>query len=41
MNECDHYRQLEETAEDYLPEPLTDYDIEMWEAIINPRGEEQ
>lgn len=41
MNETDYYRHLEETADDGLPEPITDWDIEMWEQICNPREDQQ
>ena len=33
MNECDHFRQLEEAADDGLPTPIQDIDLEQqWEA---------
>ena len=33
MNECDHFRQLEEACDDGLPTPVTDIDLEQqWEA---------
>ena len=33
-NECDYYRHLEELGNDGLPEPITDYDIELWEQTL-------
>ena len=36
MNECDHYRQLEEAADDGLPVEMDDYDIECLYNSIYP-----
>ena len=36
MNECDHFRQLEEAADDGLPVEMDDYDIECLYNSIYP-----